>query len=166
MVKNMPFEEKPTNTCFVYDKRTGNVVHIHQFIADDPNGKCSREEMEKSALTLAPTRCDRAFLAVLHSDEADQQLSPEFIYRVDCNTQKLIRERAPLRKPGELPTEPITKEQRGNLVQSMLVTWKAMEHLRKMGMIMPQADGSNPLRRADGCCKPDGGTCCPNAKIV
>lgn len=67
-------------------------------------------------------------------------------------------------QPGELPTEPIATEQRVVLVESMLVTWKAMEHLRKMGMIKPQADGSNQLRREDGCCKPCGGTCCPNAK--
>ena len=166
MVKNMPYEEKPTNTCFVYDKRTGKVVHIHQFIAADPDGKCSKEEMEKSALSLAPTRCNRAHLGVVHLDEADQRLNPEFIYRVDLNTQKLIRERAPARQPGELQTEPITKEQRVNLVGSMLVTSQAMEHLRKMGMITPQADGSNPLRRADGCCKPDAGTCCPYAKPV
>ena len=63
-----------------------------------------------------------------------------------------------------MPTESITKEQRVILVESMLVTWKAMEHLRKMGMIKPQEDGSVQLRRDDGCCKPDGGTCCPNAK--
>lgn len=70
---------------------------------------------------------------------------------------------AHLEQAGELPTAPLTCEQRVILVESMTVTWKAMEHLRNMGMIRPLADGSNPLRRADGCCKPDGGTCCPNA---
>jgi hypothetical protein len=68
-------------------------------------------------------------------------------------------------KAGELPTESSTKEQRVRLVESLLVTWKAMEHLRQKGMIKPLEDGTNPLRRDNGCCKPDGGTCCPNAKI-
>ena len=65
---------------------------------------------------------------------------------------------------GELPTELITKGQRVVLVESLLVTWKAMEHLRDKGMIKPLADGTVPLNRLEGCCKPDGGTCCPNAK--
>lgn len=95
MINDMPFQEKPTRTCFVYDKRTGKVVHIHQFIATDPNAACSTEEIEKTALKLAPTQCDRAHLSVLHSDESEQQLSPEFRYRVNCNTHKLIREPAP-----------------------------------------------------------------------
>jgi len=58
----------------------------------------------------------------------------------------------------------MTKEQRVVLVESLLVTWKAMEHLREKGMIKPRGDGTVPLRRDDGCCKPDGGTCCPNRK--
>lgn len=65
---------------------------------------------------------------------------------------------------GELPTESITKEQRVVLVESLLVTWKAMEHLRNKGMIKPLEDGTVPLNRLEGCCKPDGGTYCPNAK--
>ena len=39
-----------------------------------------------------------------------------------------------------------------------------MEHLRDKGMIKPLEDGTVPLNRLEGCCKPDGGTCCPNAK--
>jgi len=67
-------------------------------------------------------------------------------------------------KPGQLPTETTSKEQRVILVESLLVTWRAMEHLREKGMIKPREDGTVPLRRDDGCCKPDGGTCCPNKK--
>ncbi|MBO0696954.1 MAG: hypothetical protein J2P46_01040 [Zavarzinella sp.] len=72
----------------------------------------------------------------------------------------------PEKKSATLPTESITKEQRVVLVESLLVTWKAMEHLREKGMIKPRPDGSMPLRRDDGCCKPDGGTCCPNKKEI
>jgi len=67
-------------------------------------------------------------------------------------------------KPGKLPTKPITTKQRVVLVESLQVTWKVLEHLKKKGMLQPQADGKVSLRRDDGCCKPDGGTCCVNKK--
>jgi hypothetical protein len=66
-------------------------------------------------------------------------------------------------QPGKLPTERVTKEQRVVLVESLLVDWKVLEHLKAQGMLKPQEDGAITLRRADGCCKPDGGTCCVNA---
>ena len=68
-------------------------------------------------------------------------------------------------QPGELPTESITKEQRVVLVESLQVTWKVLEHLKAKGMLKPQEDGTVALRRDDGCCKPDGGTCCVNKKV-
>jgi hypothetical protein len=67
-------------------------------------------------------------------------------------------------QPGELPTEPVTKEQRVVLVESLLVDWRVLEHLKAEEMLKPQADGTVTLRRAAGCCKPDGGTCCVNKK--
>ncbi len=60
---------------------------------------------------------------------------------------------------GALPTESVTKEQRVVLVESLSVTWKVLEHLRDKGVI-----GQKGLLREAGCCKPDGGTCCVNAK--
>jgi hypothetical protein len=67
-------------------------------------------------------------------------------------------------QPGELPTEPVTQEQRVVLVKSLLVDWKVLEHLKATGMLKPQEDGTVALRA--GCCKPDGGTCCVNKKEV
>ena len=47
----------------------------------------------------------------------------------------------------------------------MLLTPDAINHLQSHGVI--PVKGIDPTRlRADGCCKPDGGTCCPNKKIV
>lgn len=57
---------------------------------------------------------------------------------------------------------PSTQEQRVILVQSLAVTWDVLDHLNAKGVI-PPAEG---LRANDGCCKPDGGTCCVNKKIA
>jgi hypothetical protein len=40
----------------------------------------------------------------------------------------------------------------------MVVNNGALAHLVERGVLAPFA--------ADGCCKPDGGTCCPNAKLA
>ena len=46
----------------------------------------------------------------------------------------------------------------------MLVTDETKRHLQSHG-VMPI--GVNPgILRADGCCKPDGGTCCVNKKVA
>ena len=42
----------------------------------------------------------------------------------------------------------------------MLVTDQTLNHLKSHGVI-PMA---GVMARADGCCKPDGGTCCVNKK--
>ena len=47
----------------------------------------------------------------------------------------------------------------------MLITPEAINHLQSHGVIpVPGIDPA--LLRANGCCKPDGGTCCPNKKFV
>lgn len=45
----------------------------------------------------------------------------------------------------------------------MLVTPQAINHLQSHGAI-PMKGIDAAMLRADGCCKPDGGTCCPNKK--
>ncbi|QGZ42345.1 hypothetical protein IP92_04077 [Pseudoduganella flava] len=65
---------------------------------------------------------------------------------------------------GALPTQPLTAAQRARLKKAMLVTPQAMEHLRKMGMFKARRAADAPEMMPEGCCKPDGGTCCPNAK--
>lgn len=41
--------------------------------------------------------------------------------------------------------------------RTMVVQEDAIQHLLKQGVI--------PRMARDGCCKPDGGTCCPNARL-
>ena len=64
-------------------------------------------------------------------------------------------------QPGALPTTASTHEQRVVLVESLLVTWKVLEHLQKHEMY-PERFLSSAERA--GCCRPDGGTCCVNRK--
>lgn len=41
--------------------------------------------------------------------------------------------------------------------RTMVVNEDALTHLQNQGVI--------PKMARDGCCKPDGGTCCPNARL-
>ncbi len=65
---------------------------------------------------------------------------------------------------GSLATQRATREQTVVLVQSLLVTWSVLDHLKLKGVIGPREAGSK-LRAEDACCAPDGGTCCVNRKI-
>jgi len=65
---------------------------------------------------------------------------------------------------GSLATQRATREQTVVLVQSLLVTWSVLDHLKLKGVIKSR-EGVSKLRADDGCCAPDGGTCCVNRKI-
>ena len=90
-----PIQPQATKTSFVYDTRTGKVVHIHQFIPLSRDGSCTNREMEETALKLAPSEWDRAQLGVLHH-EKEGDLNPEYQYRVDVSNHELLVEPAPL----------------------------------------------------------------------
>jgi hypothetical protein len=64
------------------------------------------------------------------------------------------------KKSGSLPTKPSSRKRTAKLTKRLLVTDKALQHLVIKGMI------STAQMRAAGCCKPDGGTCCPNKKAL
>jgi hypothetical protein len=98
-VDSEPTQPKPTKTTFVYDQQTGKVVHIHQFIPAGPDGTCSDQEMEETALNLAPAAWKRAHLAVLHHDR-ELDLDPNARYRVDIGKRQLVVEPAP-KKPSQ-----------------------------------------------------------------
>lgn len=68
------------------------------------------------------------------------------------------------KKSGSLPTERATKEQTVVLVQSLLVDWKVLDHLKSKGLLTREAILKAREPQADGCCRPDGGTCCVNRK--
>lgn len=64
---------------------------------------------------------------------------------------------------GKLPTVLASPERVEELMNElnkrlMLVTDHTLNHLQSHGVIPVT------MRRAEGCCKPDGGTCCVNKK--
>ena len=61
---------------------------------------------------------------------------------------------------GSLPTEFPSPDRVAELTKKLLITDKALEHLVGKGMITKEQ-----MTNAK-CCKPDGGTCCPNAKTL
>lgn len=90
-----PGQSKATMTTFVYDTRTGKVVHIHQFVPYG-DGTISEAEMAKTAMELAPASWDRQRLAVLHRGKGhNHELRPEQRFRVDLGTRRLVVEQAP-----------------------------------------------------------------------
>jgi hypothetical protein len=64
--------------------------------------------MEEMALKLAPTRWDRAELAVLHDDE-QLDITPEHRYRVDVENRRLVMEPAPSDPPWREAQPPATQ---------------------------------------------------------
>ena len=55
-----------------------------------------------------------------------------------------------------LPTRSTSSKQTADLTKRLTVTNKAISHMVKKGALARMA--------ADGCCKPDGGTCCVNKR--
>ena len=97
---------QPTQTSVVYDQRTGEIVHIHQFVPAGPDDVCPTDEMAETALEMAETALT---LAVSHSDGTlrrnepriglgvahfgrDLILNPEYDYRIDVENGRLIEE--------------------------------------------------------------------------
>ena len=72
---------------------------------------------------------------------------------------------------ADISTVAISGERVDELVRElnrrlMLVTPEAINHLQSHGAMPARGITSDTLRAADGCCKPDGGTCCPNRRIM
>ena len=97
---------QPMQTSVVYDQRTGEIVHIHQFVPAYPDDDCPTDEMAKTALEMAETALK---LAVSTSDGAqrrsepriglgvahfgrDLMINPESSYRIDVESGRLIEE--------------------------------------------------------------------------
>jgi hypothetical protein len=64
---------------------------------------------------------------------------------------------------GKITSTPISRERADQLIGELarrlnVVTAEALDHLVYRKVIQS--------RVADGCCKPDGGTCCPNARLT
>lgn len=78
-------------TCFVYDRATGYVVHIHQFCPLEPGGRCAESEMENAALEHLPSDLSRGDFSVFHHT-GELRLKSGHRYRVDVDRQVFVAE--------------------------------------------------------------------------
>ncbi len=81
--------------CVVYDRRTGAVVHIHQFIALSSDEARSEDELASQAIEQATRRFGKDFLEVAHPEDATP-LDSNTRYSVDLESgavryEKLLR---------------------------------------------------------------------------
>jgi len=83
-----PFYATPTQRCLVYDKRTGQVIHVHDFIGTDSKSRLSTAEMETQALTYAGDQIEKEHMSIT---EATGDLdATDITYRVDIGTGAVI----------------------------------------------------------------------------
>lgn len=92
----------PRQTIFLYDRASGEVVHVHQYCPLDPDTRCSEEEMERAAVGHAGPGIPRKQVGALHGRKG-MQLNPAKNYRVDVEAGKLITEAAEQWPPGHPP---------------------------------------------------------------
>jgi hypothetical protein len=83
-------EEPRTQWCLVYDRRTGAVVHIHQFIAAAPDGVVSPERLASQAIEQASKRQGQEFLEVAYPDDVSLDINAR--YRVDPASGRVTSE--------------------------------------------------------------------------
>ena len=93
--------------CLIYEKPTGKVIHIHQFLPLTANDRMPPEELEKAAMTaLEPERRGQTdILGVFHAQSGDR-LEPGMIYSVDPDSLKLSGKRIDILKRIEETREP------------------------------------------------------------
>ena len=79
--------------CMVYDKRTGEIIHTHQFYPLSNNDLYSKDDLEKIAIEfLSPeSKSNMEFLGVVHPPK-DLVLDPNMIYKINLESQSLISE--------------------------------------------------------------------------
>jgi hypothetical protein len=84
----------PRQTAFVYDRKTGDVFHVHQYIPLAEDAVLSDQEMERAALANASADGRPAQSAVLHQRGA-LHIEPGQRLRVNPRSKKLTAEPAP-----------------------------------------------------------------------
>jgi len=97
--------------CLIYEKATGKVIHIHQFLPLTANDRMPREELEKAAMTaLEPQRRGQTeSLGVFHAQAGDR-LEPGIVYSVDPGSLKLSGKRIDILKRIEKARQPGKKK--------------------------------------------------------
>ena len=86
-------DENLSQWCMIYDKRTGEIIHTHQFYPLSPNDLYSKEDLEKIAMKfLSPeSKSNIELLGVFHPPK-DLDLDPGMDYKINLKTQSLISE--------------------------------------------------------------------------
>ncbi len=87
---DLPFDSSPTQTCVVYDQRTGRVVHVHDFVPAEPGGSSAPSEMRAAALDATSSLAEKQYLAI--AEVPEDLLGSEGAYRVNAETGKVYAE--------------------------------------------------------------------------
>ena len=79
--------------CMIYDKRTGEIIHTHQFSPLSSNDYYSKKDLEKKAMEfLSPeNKKNLEHLNVFHPPK-DLHLDPNMNYKINLESQSLIAE--------------------------------------------------------------------------
>jgi hypothetical protein len=77
----------------IYDKRTGEIIHTHQFFPLSSNDLYSQKDLEKIAMEFLSTgsKSNMEFLGVFHPPK-DLDLDPSTNYKINLESQSLISE--------------------------------------------------------------------------
>jgi hypothetical protein len=97
-VKGKP-DAPHTQWCVVYDRRTGAVVHIHQYVAASRADACTCEQLAEQAMEQATRRHGRECLEVAYPSE-DIALDFNARYRVDPGSGEVRSEKLRRSAPG------------------------------------------------------------------
>ena len=86
-------EETLSQLCMIYDKRTGEIIHTHQFLPLSSNDFYSNEDLEKIAMEfLSPeNKKNMEFLNVFHPPK-DLELDPSKKYKINLQSNSLVAE--------------------------------------------------------------------------
>lgn len=83
-----------TQTCILYDPKSGRIVHLHQEITYPGGRKLTQSDAESRALeAVAKVRGNAVGLKVLHV--SPKELQPSKIYKVDVKAGRLVEQLVP-----------------------------------------------------------------------
>lgn len=86
----LPTQAVPTHTFVVYDRQTGTVLHIHDFVAAGDDSPWSADEMKRIALDAVRDREQLDRLVAVEMPEDLRRSGGDF--RVDVGAGKLVAE--------------------------------------------------------------------------
>ena len=86
----LPMQAVPTHTVVVYDRQTGTVVHIHDFVAAGGDSPWSADDMKRVALDEVRDRGPLDRLVAIEMPDDLRRSGGDF--RVDVAAGKLVAE--------------------------------------------------------------------------